>query len=371
MENPISSAKTFLTSLENTLKLPFLKGKNLDQIQSLTEFVKIAIETLESIDAHVSLDYEVQQIQPQNSFLLWQSIAEGAIRDTETLESLIKGSLLLKSLHQKGINIPAIYKYSKEETARSMEIGEIYFKDHDLIDGIRRALVNHKVRKGHFRVQAGNFITALSYLKKLHQYEVIEAEWFISKNIIKDNKETGKKEYSWKEIDENHARMLKEKVPKLPLQIDISYGQGNGRAYRQILDGEWFNAYTYQIIAEHLGRNEFDFEIYTRVNYVAPRDIFAASGDFDVLARVNKTILLVECKSGNNLDEEEISRFAIKSAGLKEVFEATGVENYHFLFVYNPVVDLTPQIEKQLADANIQPLRINELRKEFIAMFAK
>ncbi len=371
MENPIHPAKTFLASLENVLKLPYLKGKNLEQIESLAEFVKIAIETLENIDAHVSLDYEVKTPEKNNAYFLWKSLDEGSIRDRETLDNLIKNAILLKNLHQKGINIPSIYKYSKEETARSMEIGEIYFKDHDLIDGIRRALVNHKVRKGHFRLQAGNFIVALSYLKKLHQYGVIDAEWLISKNLIKDNKETGKKEFFWKETDEAHARVLKEKSPKSLLQIDISYSQGNGRAYRQILDGEWFNAYTYQIIAEHLERNEFDFEIYTRVNYVAPRDIFAASGDFDVLARVNKTILLVECKSGNNLDAEEISRFAVKSAGLKQVFEATGVENYHFLFVYNPVVDLTPQIERQLADANIQPVRINELRKEFISMFSK
>lgn len=370
MHNPIQPAKVFLSALENVLKLPYLKGKNRNQIQSLAEFVTIAIETLENIDANVSLDYEIKKIIPQNTYLIWKELAEGAIKDSETLDSLIKNSILLKNLHQKGINIPSIYKYSKEETARSLEIGEIYFKDHDLIDGIRRALVNHKVRKGHFRLHAGNFITALAYLKKLHQYEVIDNEWLISKNLVKDNKETGKKDFSWKEIDEGHARMLKEKAPKSMLQIDISYSQGNGRAYRQILDGEWFNAYTYQIMAEHLERNEFDFEIYTRVNYVAPRDIFAASGDFDVLARVNKTILLVECKSGNNLDEDEISRFAIKSAGLKQVFEATGVENYRFLFIYNPVVDLTPQIEKQLADANIQPLRINELRKEFIAMFS-
>ena len=121
--------------------------------------------------------------------------------------------------------------------------------------------------------------------------------------------------------------------------------------------------------------NRFNFELFTRVAYQAPRDIIRSDGDFDIIGKIENRLLFVECKSGKleaNGNSDELDKVVEKTEDLKKVFEESGSEitEFTFLMIYNPFLEENKTIPQTIA-SDIRTVKPFEIRKTINFLFKK
>lgn len=123
---------------------------------------------------------------------------------------------------------------------------------------------------------------------------------------------------------------------------------------------------------EHLKRNGYAFEIYTRVDYKMPTDIFNGSSDFDILALVNNKILTVECKF-SKIDERNrrtVKDVIQKSNGLQKVVSVTEQKfDYLPVLIYNKEIAKPIFLDRMFGNTDFHLIDIGDLRSSIVSVF--
>ena len=309
------------------------------------------------------LEITIQNRKENLSF--WKNQPNGMITDQNVLKGIREHSESLDTLYRKGFDFKSIYKFSSREKHISVLIGEIFFLDYRIIEGIKKIMVNNEP-VGRIRVKGELFHKTMELLRNLARLNLIEKNDFEYRRFDGSSKPEDYKETSWKRIKDIAHR-------KKSRTIDIYFSPTKDNTHRGFIIGHWFNAYSYNIIYEHLFRNQFDFEIYSRVSYKSPTDVFHGSGDFDILALVNNKILMVECKFGkiNERNLRSIQKGVIEKADrLKSVFDITSRKfEYVSILVYNNRIVNTNFLSDVFAGTDFYLIDIGDLRGSILDVF--
>jgi hypothetical protein len=224
------------------------------------------------------------------------------------------------------------------------------------------ASLNHHPRKaGKVSSNVQHAALNAKFFGMLKDYGVID-DYGISLFLHKSNK--------WVDLDFDRLPYLKGKTNRIRIDYMLS-----NLEYQDLIRGHWFNAYAYYVIDDHLERNQFDYEIYTRVSYTAPADIIRSAGDFDIIAMVGSQVLLVECKSGemkNDNGRDDFVKIIEKTEGVKKVFDCTKNNySYVFLLIYNHFANSPEELSEHLEGTGIQPVKPDRIRGTVIELFRK
>jgi hypothetical protein len=171
----------------------------------------------------------------------------------------------------------------------------------------------------------------------------------------------------WVDTDVGTLRRIRSQENKIRFNLTLT----DTTTYRDLISGHWFNAFAYSLISDHLARNQLLHEIYSRVSYQSPSEIFKSKGDFDIIALAGKTILAVECKSGNLKETLNVDQLTDKMKGLEKVFAASGSTKYRyqFLMIYNPFASIDQTVLEKLANAGVKPVMPSEIRGVVFNLF--
>jgi hypothetical protein len=162
------------------------------------------------------------------------------------------------------------------------------------------------------------------------------------------------------------------KANNADVQVLVVMNLADLDTYR-FLQGEWLNAYVYNIVQDHLTRNEVAFELYTNVSYQAPADVIRVAGEFDVLGSVKNQFNCVECKSGKLLSQENVIETIVqKVSDLRRAVDSmSNAETTEFAFylVFDPILNDEAAINERLKDTGLTPLRPDQVRVEVMKRF--
>ncbi len=129
----------------------------------------------------------------------------------------------------------------------------------------------------------------------------------------------------------------------------------------EFMQGHWFEAFAHQIVCDVLERREAFFELYTEVEYYATQPFGGdAHSDFDLLARVNDTVIMVECKSGH-FDPSQAEKLVKKTNFLKQTLTSMGARDFLFVLVFSPL-DRKPPSSNNTKDEQHQQTKYDELQ---------
>lgn len=300
-----------------------------------------------------------------DNLAFWLKQPNGFIRDKETIISLQEHSESLDTLYRKGIDITSIYKFSPTEERISLLIGEVFFEDPKVIEDLKKGISKNKPI-GKIRVRGELFYKTMKLLRELAKLNLIDNDFAFEKYARKNG------EIVYELANERQIKKIVNYNKRQHVKICFSFTYDT--TWRDFVVGHWFNAYSYKIIYEHLKRNRFDFEIYSRVEYKAPSDIFNGTGDFDILALVNDKILTVECKFGklDNRNRNSIEKNVIqKSNSLKNVFDVTARKfDYIPILIYNNKNVRKPEfLAKIFKDSDFHLIDIGDLRSSIVDVF--
>jgi hypothetical protein len=88
-------------------------------------------------------------------------------------------------------------------------------------------------------------------------------------------------------------------------------------------------------------------------------------GDFDLIVNIGKRLLLVECKSGRILkdnDRDDFEDIISKTETLKGAFKSTRITDYTFLLLFNPEVTDPNLVRKHFDPLGIKAVTPGEIR---------
>jgi hypothetical protein len=293
-----------------------------------------------------------------DNLMFWLKHPSGDIKNKDSIQSIIDNSESLDTLYRKGINITSVYKFSELEEYTASLMGRIFFKDYRVIEELKR-IISDKPPLASIQIKGELFSTTKELLDQLVKLKVIEDSFFYDHILPAPKGEKPKFETI---NDEKELRKLTCKKRKY---IRISFLPTHDTTYRDFVVGHWFNAFAYNIVSQQLNRNKLDFEIYTRVTYHTPFDVFSTKSDFDILVLVNNKILMIECKSGR-IYEKNVRSFknVIKqSDGLKEVFGVTTRKfEYIPILVYNKKLVQMKLLQETFAKSDFHLIDIGKLR---------
>jgi hypothetical protein len=281
---------------------------------------------------------------------------------TAEYQSLIDKSETLKALHATGIDIPSITKFSDQEIKLAKGLGDRFQEFYAPLHNFAVSL-NHQARKdGRIFSNVQNATLDDKFFGMLQEYGVID-EYRISLFLHRAN--------NWVDLDFKRLPYFKAKTNR----IRIDYSLSNSK-YQDLIRGHWFNAYAYHVIDDHLERNRFDYEIYTRVSYTAPADIIRSGGDFDIIAMVGSKVLLVECKSGElkkDNERDDFVKIIEKTEGIRKVFNYTknNYDDYIFLLIYNHFANTPEELSNHLEGTGIKLVKPDQIRGTVIELFRK
>ncbi len=307
----------------------------------------------------LELQAESKKDSDEADLSFWDDAPSGRVAaNTPQLRQLTEKSPTLQAFYRNGIDIDAIYRFSNEELAISNDIGLYFSRIHTSFQQFRHAILDREKSEATINTNVEEAPEAYAFLKAMARYNItsnIRLQIYSYKNN------------SWFDSDAKKASHIKAKQNKARLLFTL-----DGEKFADLISGHWFNAFTFFVVNDHLERNRINAEVYARVEYTSPPDIFSARGDFDVLAAVDNTVILAECKSGNIFDQAEIDKAISKIQGVKKVFEnvRAGYYKYVFVFVYNPHARNDPQRLEQLEDAGITLTTPDQLRGLLVSLTA-
>ncbi len=359
--NPVDLSRQLVESIDHLLENRQLKGQTLARIEQTQSQAQAIFTTLRDINENT---LSLEAATDDRSLLrrnidYWRN--DFHISNRNTLDQLREHSVTLHTLYRKGINVIRIYKFSEEESRLTQKIGQVFFSDHRIIEGLKQSYRMDR-NWGYLLTPGVHLWKTLALLRTMAQAGLIEEQHTFS---VKWKMEESRK------INFNVVKKIAKDSPQKFIQVNFTFLDKS--KHRDLIQGHWFNCYAYQIIYEHLFRNNFDFEIYTRVDYRSPIDIFSARGDFDILAMVDNKILLVECKSGkiDQRHHKQVGEIIQTAQGLKEVFSVTEQEyEYLSVLVYNEHLADEEFLKTAFQDTEFNLVRIGDLRSSITKVFS-
>lgn len=208
----------------------------------------------------------------------WRALPPGRRPGADPdVAKLLQVSPTLDAMHKGGVDLLSFYKFDAERCALASTIGDAFRDWQFCWDRFKNGLARGESK---FELQAQDFEAARGFLDAMIRAEVIASyeTWMYSH-----------RDKGWDQINPKRIRHLN---PRQPIGIKFDLIKGGLSSF---VGGDWLTAYAFQIIDDHLSRNDFDYEIYTQVRYEAPPDVLRVSGDFDVLTRAGQKALLIEC----------------------------------------------------------------------------
>ncbi|NOQ35655.1 MAG: hypothetical protein GQ569_07135 [Methylococcaceae bacterium] len=346
----IIAKELYQALLDTYVSIPMVEVHK-KKIESMLGVSKGMLVTLEDINKNiVPLDLTSDDEILEDNLSIWEQSPSGYIhQNTEPAKQLLEHSKILNILYKNAIDILSIYKFSDEEIELSNKIGDFFSTNHNFFRAFKFLVLKHEAGALNALVkeaaEAERFLQAMQRFNIILSYQVQIFLWT---------------EKEWVDSDIHTLRKIRAQNNKIRFNVEVV----DSTPYQELITGHWFNAFAYSIVSDHLIRNELPHEIYTRVSYQSPAEIFKSRGDFDIIAMVDKTILAIECKSGNLKEGEEIETIIDKKEGLEKVFKMIASDDYHYLFlmIYNPFANNDAVVLEQLAAANIRPIIPSEMR---------
>lgn len=121
----------------------------------------------------------------------------------------------------------------------------------------------------------------------------------------------------------------------------------------KFMTGGWFEAYASEVVKNTLSRRTDSYESYTEVEYWTKQAFGGyATGDFDLLVRINDTVIMIECKSGH-IKSDQTKKICAKTNLLKTTLKQMGVFKFLFILVFSP---LRPKSNQQNNPSVVQKL---------------
>ncbi len=327
-ENPVDKTKELLILLHRVhQQIPMADGPK-KEIAQCFKTLKGVYQALNRIHTEiVPLNVQCQVEEQGKNLSFWEDAPDGRVsRHVELLSRLTKESPTLQAFYRSGIDIEAIYRFSNQELSLSNEIGTYFSRiPYGAFQHFRNLLRSSPNRGVELATIVDEAEQIYAFLKAMSIFKITSQE--ITAQIYSFKKE------QWFDKLPNQIDHIKSRRNRVRFLFDIEEN-----SFQPLISGHWFNAFTFFVIKDHLRRNEIPSEVYARVEYTSPPDIFSAKGDFDVLASIGNTVIVAECKSGNLNDSSEIEKVISKNEGIKKVFENARSDyyNYSFIVVYNP-----------------------------------
>ena len=132
----------------------------------------------------------------------------------------------------------------------------------------------------------------------------------------------------------------------------------------KFMTGGWFEAYASEVVKNTLSRRTDSYESYTEVEYWTKQAFGGyATGDFDLLVRINDTVIMIECKSGH-IKNDQTKKICAKTNLLKTTLKQMGVLKFLFILVFSP---LKPRANQQNYPNVVQ--RLEELERSLEELY--
>jgi hypothetical protein len=363
-ENPIQAAKKLQQLLNTVLDSIKMASNPREKIAAALAKTSEIVAILEGIHNNVvPLDIKNGDSDLAENLACWKKAPAGVLMEgTHAYEKLISRSETLRAIYGTGINIPSITKFSDEEIRLAKGFGNRYLEFHSLLRTFSASINSDPRRSKSIFTQVTNAELEEKFFSMLKEFNVID-ELKVYLYVHKESRY----------VDSNFEILKNLSMRGRHNRTRIDFNLKNPQ-YLDLIRGHWFNAYAYHVIDDHLARNHFDYEIYTRVSYTAPADIIRSGGDFDVIAMVGSKVLLVECKSGElKKERDDFEKIIEKTECIKKVFEYTKAEYYEYIFllIYNHFVNSPDEISKYLDGTGIKPVKPDQIRGTVIELFKK
>jgi hypothetical protein len=251
----------------------------------------------------------------------WDELPPGRLERSQIDELVKERSATLARLYRASLDFTAITKFSESELAFAREIGD-EFRIYKKIWGRLKTLMSdgrpyRLFNEGQARAVIGLFNLLLRHglvtkcdaqIRRGPDSRVIDVSTVVAE-LRKAQLGNDDRLYVRYELD---------------------------RRRQSLLTGGWFEAYSYHVFHNMLGRFSVDFELYSRVQYEANIAAKAMSrGDIDLLVSLQDQIIMVECKSAE-LTADDANRVIQKTRFLKDVFASTGIKETLFMLVSVP-----------------------------------
>lgn len=355
LRNPVEQASIFYNSILKILTEIEFTGRTERELKACQEKAAEICVIIEEINTNVvSLDAIIPQSRFRENLEFWEAQEAGLIAHKD-LVPLRYHSKILETLYRKGFDITKVYKFSPIEDEIARVMGSINTSNAIIINNIKRQydITNDDMGSLEFSYQIKNKIFKLIGIFErkgliveppiYYRYEKEEQTW------VPIKKEDFSKNYRY---NVDFKKQLNNEARK--------YSNGN---IKQFVTGDWFNSWIYQVTIDHLKRNLFDFEIYTKVEFTTPFDIAKSSGDFDIIAMVENKILCIECKSKNKISVEDGDKLIRKTREISTIFHDSNQSlEYEFLLVHLEKTKIPDTLFDKLLKNKIYPVMVNQLR---------
>jgi hypothetical protein len=356
--NPAKTAEQLAQEIDRALSTLTLTVARRADLEKLKETATDVAATLRHFNEEfVPLDLDDDDESLLNAYQQWSVVSPGVLRPGNgTLERLVSQSAPLRRLHQTGINIRSIKKYSPREIAFASLLGDNFSDLKEPWERIKKG-ISQKTISPTFRRKS--FENAQKFFKELEALRLVSIEGY---EVLEFNKD-GKK---WEPLTGPVPRKF---GPNAPLRVKLKKVSSENQS---LFTGEWLNAYAAELVHDHLTRNEVAHEIYTNVAYQAPQDIIHVSGDFDVIVEAEDLVAVFECKSGTlDASRGSFNEIIEKANGLRRVFELTkSTVPLRTLLIFNPEATSAEEVERSLAGSEIQAVTPDQVRGLTMELFS-
>lgn len=356
----IERSKALVEALEEVLTTLTFARLPRERLEQAREQARAIVATLEDVHDNFAPLIVKKNGRPLTAARnAWNALAAGLI-DAKALEvqRLVSTSPSLASMFRGGVDFQDFYRYSRQEIELAADLGQRFDDLHEVWDDFRLNVGRGETGMPFKQEQCEKVAAFLGLMRK---HKVIESYTYW-KYLFRDE--------TWEEVKKpDGIRFFKN--PRLSVSFtNIS------RPLMGSVNGHWLTAFTYQIIEDHLSRNNLDFEIYSQVRYQTAHGGPGVRGDFDVLARSSSRILLVECKAGRlrgreNDNRQDFEELANKAEMLTKALKTNRAEETDITFwlVFNPRLNAEEHVSAELKGSLIQPLAPQQIRGRVIEHF--
>jgi hypothetical protein len=349
MEDVLKLLKTVIDS-ETGKHLPSKNKNILDETLQTTEELFSRLKDINEAIIDLTNIKDNRKNWSEN-LEFWNNLPSGAIRaGTEQYDQLKEHSSTIQDFYKASIDISEIIKFDKTE----MDLANDMVRDFQRIE---RSWSDFKKALNRGRYEFETIIRHYSNIRELFgilkKHKVIY-DYEIGIFVIKENK--------WDVLDVKKAQFIRNPNTKLKFIYTLNPD------YENFITGNWFNAYVYQALSEQFKRLDVDYEIYPLVSYSSTVSARLSRGEIDVLARIGKKFLFVECKSGFLFNERsnQIKEIIESREKVGEICDATRISDYGFMLVYNSIANEPARINNAFENTDIMTIEITDLQGKVI-----
>jgi len=360
-KNPLEIAKELhaaLVEAGEAIPMAEIPKRKMAEISEVTKKMIAALEHIHH--TVVPLDLVSEDAVFVNNQVVWKNLPAGyVLKKHIQFQRLMNNSRTLGILHKNAIDILSVYKFSDPEITLSYKIGDFFSANYPFYQAFKALIVQNQLGPACLTARVKEATEINDFLQSLKKVGVMGP--FQIQLYVFSSKE-------WVDTDVGTLRRIRSQENKIRFTLTLI----DTTTYRDLITGHWFNAFAYSIISDHLIRNRLLHEIYSRVSYQSPPEIFKAKGDFDIIALAGKTILAVECKSGNLNETLNVDQMIEKMKGLEKVFASIASMHYQyqFLMIYNPFASIDQAILDKLSSAGVKPVMPSEIRGVIFNLFS-